>query len=296
MNQGTEHTLSEDLWAQQAGQWQRLTSPGRPCAHDLAFNEGVVRDWSAGRGAPRVLLLGVTPELARMAWPAGTELVAVDCSLPMVRDVWPGFPRPGQGAVCADWLRLPLARASRDLVVGDGPFGMLRYPDGHRQLVASVRGVVTEHGLFLTRVFVRPDVAEDPSAVLHDLTAGRIGNFQVFKFRLAMALHRSTADGVRVADVWEFWRRHGPRPADLAGRLGWPPEQIATIEAYRGQEAIYYFPTLAEIASVLGEAFAEVRSWFPPYELGGRCPTFVCRPGAGRLPAPTLGAEGNGHG
>jgi SAM-dependent methyltransferase len=265
-----------DLWEQQSTQWRRMTAPGRPSAPDLAFNESIVRDWSGRHGAPRVLLLGVTPELAGMAWPAGTQLLAVDCCPAMVRNVWPGFPRPGEGGLCADWLNLPLPRESRDLVVGDGPFGVLRYADQHRKLVHSVLRVLKNDGLFLARVFIRPDVAESPESVIRDLMAARIGNFHTFKFRLAMALQPDTAQGVRVADVWEFWNRNGPGPEAVAARLGWPLDMIAAIDAYRGQDAIYYFPTVREMQAILAEGFTEVRTWFPSYELGERCPTFVC--------------------
>ena len=264
------------LWDRQAAHWQHLTAPGRPCAHDLAFNEGVARDWAARHGAPRVLVLGVTPEMAGMAWPANTDLLAVDRCPTMIRNVWPGFPRRGAGALCSDWLSMPLPSESQDLVFGDGCFGMLRYPDLHRQLVVAVKRVMQGNGLFSTRVFLRPDVAEAPAAVIHDLLAGRIANFQTFKFRLAMALHLDTRRGVRVRDVWDYWQTNAPSPQDLATRLGWPLEQIATIEAYRDQDATYYFPTLREMQGVLEEGFAEVHSWFPPYELGERCPTFVC--------------------
>ena len=64
-----------DSLALQARHWNLLGPPLRPSRDDVAILEGVVQSLHT---APRVLLLGVTPELATLAWPAGTELVAVD--------------------------------------------------------------------------------------------------------------------------------------------------------------------------------------------------------------------------
>jgi SAM-dependent methyltransferase len=242
---------------------------------DLAFLDQTVQEWSEAHGAPRVLVLGVTPEIAGLAWPTGTKLLAVDRCPAMIRDVWPGFPSPGAGALCADWLKMPLERESRDLVFGDGSFGVLRFPDLARELMEAVRKVMRPQALFVTRVFIRPALVEDPESVFADLRAGRIGNFQIFKFRLAMALHQDTRRGVRVGEIWDYWDKKG-RPAELATARGWAPEQIASIEAYRDKNSIYYFPTFSEIRRLLQEMFARVRVRFPSYELGERCPTFTC--------------------
>lgn len=232
--------------------------------------------WSSRHGSPRTLILGVTPEMARLGWPQGTDLLAVDRSREMIARVWPGFPTPGGGALCADWRALPLAERSRDLVLGDGVFTVLAYPEDYRALAASLRRVLGPDGLFAFRTFVRPDRDERPAAVCDAAMDGEVDSFHAFKLRLLMSLQPDTATGVRTGDVWACWASDGPGAEELVDRSGWPREQIATIEAYRGRDTVYSFPTLEELRSLLAEeGFEEVERFRPTYELGARCPTLV---------------------
>jgi len=50
-------------WSQLALQWSQVGPPLRPAPQGLGFYWGAVREWVRGHGAPRVLLVGVTPEL-----------------------------------------------------------------------------------------------------------------------------------------------------------------------------------------------------------------------------------------
>jgi hypothetical protein len=114
--------------------------------------------------------------------------------------------------------------------------------------------------------------------VVDDLMHGHIGNFHVFKWRLAMALHGSLEEGVRLADIWDTWRAVVPEPEALTARLGWSREIMSTIDNYRDVKSRYTFPTLTEVRAAMSAAFIEVESFFPRYELGDRCPTLVFLP------------------
>src|SRR5207248_8807639 len=87
-------------WTEIARQWERVGPPLRPCAEDVAIYQSEVDRWSRAHGAPRALILGVTPELYRLRWPAGTDLAAADHTRSMIDAVWPG---PRSAVVCADW-------------------------------------------------------------------------------------------------------------------------------------------------------------------------------------------------
>src|SRR5262245_21927516 len=97
-----------DLWSQHVRQWQWLGSPLRPAAEDIRIAERCVGQWYDNTRPPvtRALLFGVTPEVARMSWPSGTRLAAVDHNRTMIRGVWPGAPL-GHPALCAEWHALP---------------------------------------------------------------------------------------------------------------------------------------------------------------------------------------------
>jgi SAM-dependent methyltransferase len=226
--------------------------------------------------SPKALLLGVTPEIATMRWPAGTELTAVERCQDMIDGVWPG----GELAIRAharlgDWRALPVPDASVHFVIGDGAYTTLAGSESASPVTREIRRVLRRGAHFIHRHFVRPETPEAPSDVFSDLEAGCIGNFHVFKWRLAMALHGNDEAGVRLADVWVAWHERGIGTEELTERFGWPRETIATIDAYRGVTARYAFPTLAELRRHFAAEFVELDCHLPSYELGQRCPLLL---------------------
>lgn len=270
---------SSTRWDNYARDWHLVGAPLRPAPEDLAIYENAAAAWQAERRrAPRALLLGVTPEIATMRWPAGTGLVAIDRSAGMLRHVWPASAAPHGAAVRGEWLRLPLADGSRDFAIGDNPFTRYRYPDGHRAMLASLRRALAPDGLLVLRYFCAPDAPESPRRVLDELHAGRIGNFHIFKWRLAMALQKRLEDGVAWGEVWEAWNAEVPDPQALMRSRGWPEALLRTIEVNRGSAERVTFPTFAQLLDVLRAAFEPLKQVVPGYELGERCPIVIARP------------------
>ena len=271
-------TTQPDHWNQHARQWSLIGPPLRPAPEDIRLLEAEMHGWHARApvAAPHALLCGVTPEIARMRWPAGTWLTAVDHSCPMIAGVWPADVVAG-AAVCGDWLTLPLADASQHLLVGDGCYSLLVGRARHAAFAAELRRVAARNALLAMRYFLRPERAEPVGRVIDDLWQKRIGSFHVFKWRLAMALHGTLDEGVRLGDIWNAWQQAAPDPAKLAAHLGWPPAVVNTIHNYRDVDTRYSFPTLAEAGSVAGD-FEIVATHVPVYELGERCPTLIMRP------------------
>ena len=232
-------------------------------------------------GSVRALVLGVTPEYARLDWPAGTDLLAVDRSEVMLRAVWPGFPAPGQGALHADWVEAELPPGSRDLVLGDGCFTLLPFPEGHRALLRKVSGMLSPDGRFALRAFVPPAVPETPAAVYEAALAEQIRGFHAFKLRLLLAHQRDPRQGVPVQRVWRSWVDGGPGPEALEA-LGWPRAQIDTFASYARSTAVHTFPDLDAIrALAAAEGFREVDCTTGTYELAACCPTMVLAPRGG---------------
>ena len=56
-------------WAEIARRWQQVGPPLRPSVQDIAFYTRAIADITA----PRALILGVTPELYHLPWPAGAN-------------------------------------------------------------------------------------------------------------------------------------------------------------------------------------------------------------------------------
>jgi SAM-dependent methyltransferase len=245
--------------------------------------EDAVAEWHAegSRNGLRALLCGVTPEIASMAWPNDTELLAIDQSEAMMRLVWPGDIAGWRRVERGDWLRLPQPDEWFDLIVGDGCFSCMDYPDGYRALAASLHRVLKKQGLLLMRFFVRPNEREKPQAVFTDLLANRIGSFSAFRWRLTMALQEDPRDGVRAGDVWQALRDAGIDWDALVARTRWPAEAMHAIV---NDDSRFSFPALGEVLMTLSDHFAATAVHVAQYELAERCPTVIFRPREAIIP------------
>lgn len=273
-NSSSPKRISE-IWRGFAEAYANLGPPLAPCAEDRQFMEQAARNWAAGHPGERLmaLLLGVTPLLARMAWPAGAFLTAADRSHAMIGAIWPGDAASVRGAVQADWLALPVRDRSLDLVLGDGLLNGLRYPEGYRALALAVRAVLKSGGILALRAFVRPLVSEDPRLVIAEIV--RSATFHQFKLRLLMAMQPSPEVGCDLSRVHRYWTACAIDRAALALQTGWRREEIDTIDRYRGLDEIYTFPTLEELRSLLAEFFTERSVLLPSYPMAECCPTLV---------------------
>lgn len=281
MRADTPAVTAPDYFSAHARAWDRLGPPLRPAAEDVRIAERCVastprRSQHAGL---RALILGVTPELACMRWPAGTTLLAVDRSQDMIDAVWPGerLRCPGR-ALCGDWSELPLESGAADAVLGDGSFTLLGWPDPQRVVCREIRRVLAAEGRLLLRVFVCPEARESLEGVFEALHAGGIGSFHAFKWRLAMSLQAGPEEGVLVRDVWHAWQDRAIDRDALARRLGWSRDAIDSIDAYREAGSRLCFPTLQQMRALLAEEFRELACHVPAYELGARCPTLLLAP------------------
>ena len=264
-------------WSEIARQWQQVGPPLRPAAQDIAFCAEAVGEWGRTRGAPRVLLLGVTPELYHLPWPEGTDFLAVDRTQAMIDAVWPG---PREAVLCSDWLALALPERSRDIVLCDGGLHFAAYPHEQQRLVRILRDALSDGGLCIVRLFVPPAERESPDVVLADLLDGRVPNLNVLKFRLWMALLEGAEEGVALATVWRTIHEAAPDLEALAARLGWPADHMRAIHTYRDSTARYHLVTVAQALGLFcGEpgGFELHRVCMPSYELGEQCPTLVLR-------------------
>ena len=216
-----------------------------------------------------------------MRWPEASALIAVDNSFEMARTVWPGNIPSKRRAVCGDWLSLPQAHASCDVVIGDGSMNCVRYPDGFRALARSVRSILRPDGVLLLRSFVRLEDNDSIEQVFTDLLQCKFPTVNHFKFLLLMAMQRSTQEGIVVDDVYREWVRRKINKDELIAITGWEKQSIRSIEVYAGQDVVHTFPTVSELRSVLGEFFDEVSISTPSYFLGDRCPSFILAPRSG---------------
>jgi SAM-dependent methyltransferase len=267
-------------WNAHATRWQRIGAPLRPGASDVEHVRASVRRFlPPPEGTGRALLLGVTPELAEIDWYPPLSLLAVDKSEGMAAGVWPGDTATRRVQV-GDWLAIDGSSGAFDVALGDGVFTLMDYRAGYDALAAKLGELLRPGGVLCLRLFCRPKKKEEVAAVFEALEAGRIGNFHVFKWRLAMALQDDATHAVRLADIWDVFRARVPSMAELAARTGFPEAEVATIEGYRDVQDRYSYSSVEEVTSVLVPAFELLDTFYPSYELGERCPHLTLR----RLP------------
>ena len=280
MNARAEPTAVQapNVFSTFARQWRVIDVPLRPSEDDVAVYEDVVDAWQCAHRARRVrgLLLGVTAEIATMRWPAGSSLIAVDHSFPMVANVWP---KPPHGAaVCGDWRTMPLPAHSMDVALGDGCLTLLSVPEGRAAFARNLKRVLAEDGMLALRCFCRPEKPETPGQVFDALRAGKIQGFHAFKWRLVMALHGRPHEGTRLGDVWDCWSAEVSEPDEFARQRGWPLEAVRSLEVYRDSDTRYLFSTIEESRRSLAPWFTPESQHAGRYELAERCPILIFRP------------------
>jgi len=269
----------ESYWEAIATRWDDLRPPRRPAPEDVALLRDAVGEAlrAPRRPEPVALLLGVTPEIATMSWPAGTRLFGLDSSPAMIRNVWPAREVPDATAVRGDWRTMPFRDGLCDIVLGDASIAAQPYPERFLEVTGEVRRVLREGGVLATRAFTRPERKEPLEAIFADLRAGRIGTLDFLRWRLAAALHGDRATGTRMADIWDAWDASVPDAEELIKSLGWPPDSARVMTNLRGGQAVLHFPTLSELRESLSPEFEEIACEFPGYEDGDRYPTLVFR-------------------
>jgi SAM-dependent methyltransferase len=263
-------------WNQHAHQWNFVGHPLRPNQTDTNIFQQLVLPENITTERFEVLLLGVTPEITSIKWPVQTHLLAVDQNEDMIKSVWEkyNFP-PNFEAKLGDWQDMPINSETCDLAIGDGCFTLINYPDGYHAVLRSIHRILKPQRKLAMRFFSRPEKPESLETVFEDLWSNKIGNFHVFKWRLAMALHGDLLAGVTLENIWSTWDRHVPNPDELTQRLGWAAAEVATINVYKNIPTVYTFPTLTEIREIFGQYFQETSCCFPDYEIGQRCPIMI---------------------
>ena len=197
----------KSYWDSLAHQFQHQQPPLRPCAEDARLLFQAVRDWSERnpRAHYRILLFGVTPEIANLPWPENASLLAIEKSQAMIDLIWPGNIPGRREVVAGNWFDIALKEASFDFVVGDGFSTGFAYPDQYHQIAEIISRWLKPDGLLVTRLFVRPEKEETHEAVLSDLRAGKIKRFDTLKWRLGMAIQQNARQGVFVDDIYRAW-------------------------------------------------------------------------------------------
>lgn len=252
-------------WVRYYKNWSDLTPPLRP------HSEAVAAIRAHAGHFKRVLLLGVTPELADI----GSELVALDRQAEMIKYIWPGNAAT-RCAVQGNWRNVNFREACFDACIGDGSLNVIRYPDEVFEVCAQVRRVLRPNGAFVCRVY-----ASDPNDSLEKVRRaawhGNIRNFHAFKLRLRMAMAQETEDpNVAAASTLAVFNSWFPDRDELVSRTGWSRSHIDTVDSYHNSNATTCFVTEADWRELALRHFPRVEFFSSgSYEGASVCPIMV---------------------
>ncbi|MFM6993078.1 MAG: class I SAM-dependent methyltransferase, partial [Rhodoferax sp.] len=239
-----------------------------------------------GHGARdlQVGVLGVTPEVVWLAWPPGSSIHAFDHSADMVKKVWRPHSTLTSDVCLTDWSGLPLASGSVDVFAGDNSLGALPTFAKSQDVLRELHRTLKPTGLVCLRCFIAPEVPETLEAIKDDVDQGRVRSFHALKWRVAMALCSGPDQNVVVHRIVESFDSLFPDREALSRAHGWPVPVINTLEAYRNNDVLYTFFTLAALERFASPWFRIQGIQYPEYELAERCPTVTLVPHAGVAP------------
>jgi SAM-dependent methyltransferase len=243
--------------------WSLLIPPLRPHPNVISG----YRQAFAGRSG-RMLLLGVTPELADIA----PDLIAVDRNAPMIANVWPGD-TAARKAVQGEWRNLDFPDGTFANCVGDLSLVSQPYPDDALACVREIARVLGPGGRFACRVILPPERAESEAELREAAQSGQIGNFHAFKLRLGMALaaHQPQPQ-INVEALLDAFNGMFPDRDQLVRSTGWDRAHVDTVDYYRNSKVVHAYPARQQLLSLLSPMYARIE--FVPtsgFELSERC-------------------------
>jgi SAM-dependent methyltransferase len=248
-----------------AARWKLVGPPLRPTEPDLeAFRRCISRAPSS------VLILGVTPELFHLGFPASTRVQALDASQEMIGHVWPGS---ADSAHLGSWTDPPWSKESFDLVICDGGFGLLP-PSAQAKLLSQVDDLLSPGGQFVVRLFAPQGKTGTLSAIRNDLLSKNIPSLDALKLRLWGALQTSSEEGVSprhvVAHIDEF--SGGAR--SLETLLDWPLDHLLALDVHRTSEVRYHLVDAQQLVALASSTTAlRLQSTeIPAHPFGECCP------------------------
>ena len=250
-------------WQKYHAAWSKLEAPLRPNADTLSK----IRELTGATSGP-VLLLGVTPELAR----SFDEVLAVDKNKGMIDHVWPGN-SAGKKALHADWLDLEGPKSHFLAAVGDGSLNSLTTLREIRHVLERVIDLLAPAGRFACRLYERPGQRFTEEQLLQTGSRRAAINFHAFKWQLAMHLAEAVGAALPVVLIRERFNELFPDRDRLARDTGWSRDIIDMIDIYRGSPTIYVFPNRREFLDALPKGVSSAR--FEPcgsYDLASCCP------------------------
>jgi len=139
----------------------------------------------------RVLILGMTPELRRMALEIGAKITSVDRSadaIAVYSDWIQAEYRSNEQIICSEWLQFEhLMNGYSDAILGDGVFPNVLSINEHHELLTSLKHIIHHESILIFRQVIIPyyfDLEENSAP--HLLNRFRAGSLSEAEFGFGM--------------------------------------------------------------------------------------------------------------
>lgn len=141
----TDQAALRDYWNSRAALWENYDAPLIPSQQELDFQQQYLK-----RG-DRVLILGATPELCRLALESDCEVTAVD----FAKDIIEKLELPGVHYICDDWQSY-LERSDErfDTIMSDGGLNCLEFSVAWQGIARQLPARLKPQGVFSPRIYI----------------------------------------------------------------------------------------------------------------------------------------------
>ncbi len=156
----TKKRKNVQVWSKQMGQnrkKRKKRSPAVPSISEQKTYEKFLKQALKNKKDPKVLILGVTPELRDIALKNNCQVVCIDISREMIKIMKPLIKYKGvkkEKIINANWLTVSFPKNSFDLVMGDGTLTNLLSIHDVRKLLFKIQRVLKPEGFFLIRELI----------------------------------------------------------------------------------------------------------------------------------------------
>lgn len=263
-------------------QWQKMSyiflnhisKPLRPDSEDLSICNELIQRISQDNIELNALILGVTPEYCNLSWPKNSKLTAVDKTIDMIKNVWPG--KENQ-VILGNWEEVPLENQSIDLTLCDGGLHLLEQPEKLNKFVDKLSQITKENGYLLVRLFIPSTCKESTSDVLNKLISGDIPSLNYLKMRFASALQNNAKEGVKLSDIWDALHTIEKDQEKLSKLLNWDLDELKAINVYQNSDVKYHLMSVDEAIELFKNSFNVEDIIYPSYLDGQFYPTIILK-------------------
>lgn len=160
MGHGSECIEVQFSWREVLQIWQKFLPPIRPSIKDQQVYEHYIKKIKPRQGS-KVLILGVTPEVRKLALKHCCWVIAIDFHTVMIKamnrlisDL--EYSKSNEVIVKGDWLAMPFRREEFDLILSDCSLNSLTKTET-KSLLKELKRLLKKDGYICMRIIIFPD-------------------------------------------------------------------------------------------------------------------------------------------